>query len=199
MDIKKSKNIMKFNETTNKKYLTYIFFSLSFVGIIISLFFGNSKQNKKDDTKGKANAIIYGYSLIIFSIVGLLLIQFAIFNINKGGVIDFLKNILENSLPTILLIVILYWVVNLNIVYRKKINSNVVPEEYRLFYTSSVILTLFQLGMIVKSMLDQNGVKISGIDLIDKFANTFSIVLIILNSIFVGMMQIVLKYYATDG
>ena len=90
MDIKKSKNIMKFNETTNKKYLTYIFFSLSFVGIIISLFFGNSKQNKKDDTKGKANAIIYGYSLIIFSIVGLLLIQFAIFNINKGGVI-FLK------------------------------------------------------------------------------------------------------------
>lgn len=199
MDIKKSKNIMKFNETTNKKYLTYIFFSLSFVGIIISLFFGNSKQNKKDDTKGKANAIIYGYSLIIFSIVGLLLIQFAIFNINKGGVIDFLKNILENSLPTILLIVILYWVVNLNIVYRKKINSNVVPEEYRLFYTSSVILTLFQLGMIVKSMLDQNGVKISGIDLIDKFANTFSIVLIILNSIFVGMMQILLKYYATDG
>ena len=199
MDIKKSKNIMKFNETTNKKYLTYIFFSLSFVGIIISLFFGNSKQNKKDDTKGKANAIIYGYSLIIFSIVGLLLIQFAIFNINKGGVIDFLKNILENSLPTILLIVILYWVVNLNIVYRKKINSNVVPEEYRLFYTSSVILTLFQLGMIVKSMLDQNGVKMSGIDLIDKFANTFSIVLIILNSIFVGMMQIVLKYYATDG
>ena len=199
MDIKKSKNIMKFNETTNKKYLTYIFFSLSFVGIIISLFFGNSKPNKKDDTKGKANAIIYGYSLIIFSIVGLLLIQFAIFNINKGGVIDFLKNILENSLPTILLIVILYWVVNLNIVYRKKINSNVVPEEYRLFYTSSVILTLFQLGMIVKSMLDQNGVKMSGIDLIDKFANTFSIVLIILNSIFVGMMQIVLKYYATDG
>lgn len=199
MDIKKSKNIMKFNETTNKKYLTYIFFSLSFVGIIISLFFGNSKQNKKDDTKGKANAIIYGYSLIIFSIVGLLLIQFAIFNINKGGVIDFLKNILENSLPTILLIVILYWVVNLNIVYRKKINSNVVPEEYRLFYTSSVILTLFQLGMIVKSMLDQNGVKMSGIDLIDKFANTFSIVLIILNSIFVGMMQILLKYYATDG
>ena len=83
--------------------------------------------------------------MIIFSIVGLLLIQFAIFNINKGGVIDFLKNILENSLPTILLIVILYWVVNLNIVYRKKINSNVVPEEYRLFYTSSVILTLFQL------------------------------------------------------
>ena len=127
------------------------------------------------------------------------MIQFAIFNINKGGVIDFLKNILENSLPTILLIVILYWVVNLNIVYRKKINSNVVPEEYRLFYTSSVILTLFQLGMIVKSMLDQNGVKMSGIDLIDKFANTFSIVLIILNSIFVGMMQILLKYYATDG
>ena len=199
MDIEKSQNIMKFNETTNKKYLTYIFFGLSFVGIIISLFFGNNKPNKNNDTNGKANAIIYGYSLIIFSIIGLLLIQFAIFNNKRSGVVDFLKYILRNSLPTILLIVILYWIVNLNIVFHKKINSNVVPEEYRLFYTSSVILTLFQLGFIVKSMLDQIGVKMSGIDLIDKFGNTFGIILIILNSIFVGMMQIVLKYYATDG
>ena len=55
------------------------------------------------------------------------------------------------------------------------------------------------MGFIVKSMLDQIGVKMSGIDLIDKFGNTFGIILIILNSIFVGMMQIVLKYYATDG
>lgn len=199
MDIEKSKNIMKFNETTNKKYLTYIFFGLSFVGIVISLFFGNNTPNKKDDTNGKANAIIYGYSMIMFSIIGLLLVQFAIFNNSESGTIDFLKNILRKSLPTILLIVILYWIVNLNIVFHKKINSNVVPEEYRLFYTSSVILTLFQLGFIVKSMLDQIGIKMSGIDLIDKFGNTFSIILIILNSIFVGMMQILLKYYATDG
>ena len=195
-----TKKVMSSTDTTNKKYLTFIFLGLSFIGILISLFFGNT-PNKMNTDNGKANAIIYGYSMIIFSLVGLLLVQFAIFSENSplAGIIDFIKNIFQNSLPTILLIFILYWIVDLNISFHKKINNNKIPQEYKIFFTSSVILTLFQLGFIVKSILEKIGINTGNINIIDKFGSTFSIVLIILNSIFVGMMQVLLKYYSTDG
>ena len=190
--------IMNSKQTTNKHYLTYIFLGLSIVGLLISIFLGN--KNTHDENNGKANAIIYGYSMIIFSIIGLILIQFAINNNTTKNIFEFLKNIMTNSLPSIFLVVLLLWIVNLNVSFYKKINLGHVAEEYKLFFISSAILTFFQMGLVFQSMVQSlNIITLNKNHFINKFFNTFSIILLILNGIFVSMMQIILKYYSTDG
>ena len=177
---------------SNIKYDVNIMYGFSMVGILIKLFLGNN--NSIDGNSGHATTTIWGYGTVILSLIGILLISFSFATNNtdgtKSGLFDFIKKLINVSLPTIVMILLLAWLIVLNATYYKKINKGNVSAEYYQYSNISSFLILSQLIVLFLSMSQ------------DEKPNKYtyvSYILGILNTIFIGINNIILTFFSTDG
>ena len=99
-----------------------VFLALMAVGIFISFSLSETKLSS-DGSTGPATALIWGYGIVVFSLLGFILV-----NADPGS--DEWSDL--KKLPWIILLTIgiLVWTIVLNIQYYKQINDRDVPDEY---------------------------------------------------------------------
>ena len=176
---------------TNNNMNILILFGLIFAGIFIKLFLGNHSS----EMTGQASSTVWGYGLTTISLFTLMFVVLSN-DLNPGE--STLNLILNAGLPIFSLIVILIYIIGINMSYFTIINKNFVPEDFSRYSTISSILIIFQLMIIFqfsKSLVKKNRKD-------DDFINRIIYVSYIftgLNFILAIIMNIIVKFFTTDG
>jgi len=192
------------------EYIINSMLLISIVGMCIKIFFGNNIS--KDGSYGRANSTIYGYGVVAFSILVVMFISFAIFDrirkIESKGMFDsifgFIKTFMTSSMPALLTVIILLWVITLNSSFFTRINQGKVAKEYYQLSAGTSFLFLFQIVAIFQFLKTYIAIKTKTTD--DKDAAmtisrlSFAIYFFCsINLVVVSMMTILLIFFSTDG
>lgn len=177
-------------------------FGIAIAGLMIKFFFPQ-KISKSGDT-GPANSTIWGYGFVIVSTLGLLIISIALGTKTdmQDSIMDFTKKFLSSSMPLFLLLSVLVWIVALNVSYSKRINQGNVASVFNKFNALTSILLTIQIIVIIDYLNkknSKNGIKKEEALLKASQMSSISYLFGILSMTFVSMMQIILKYFSTDG
>ena len=190
------------------KYDTTNMMVFAFVGILIKLFFGN--KTTSDGASGPASSAVWGYGIVALSVLSILFITFALATqmtaVSQYNTMDFIMKLSKSSLVPFLMLLILVWLISINITYYKRINEGKVATEYNQFSTVSTILVVTQLIVLFKYLKDAfmiddggpSGEKGLASALKSQMAS-ITYVLTALNIIFVGIINITLEFFSTDG
>ena len=199
-----------------------ILVGLVFVGLIIKLFFGF----KGNSNNGPASSLIWGYSIVIFSLLGL---SFTILSApdipskSQKSILGISK-VFINFMPIILLLVGLTWLINLNINHYDLINLGDVSNTYYNYSHITTLLIIIQIIIIIQFIISYGK---SSKQLLKEFNNNFYYnttgdttinellsrinkinssytlyilwLLVIITLVFIGMQDVVLRYFTTDG
>jgi len=166
-----------------------VFLALMAVGIFISFALSETKLSS-DGSTGPATALIWGYGIVVFSLLGFVLV-----NADPGS--DEWSDLKKLPWMILLTIGILVWTIVLNIQYYKQINDRNVPDEYLMWSKYSVYLILCVVAItcyqytIYKSEKDIH----SGSDSL----LVYSIIAIVFNIIAVSIQQVILSCFYVDG
>ena len=150
-----------------------IFFAFIFVGLLIKI--GLSFV-------AAANALLWGYFIIIFSIIGLVFLRV---DPNKNN----MSAVKELFQPLLLLIIVLLWNISLNLRFYDQINKQKVPIQYFMWSAFSTILIV---GIIFVSILGYIVQEESAFKM-------YGYVLLIFNFIVTAIQQVVLESFTVDG
>jgi len=212
------------NDTSNKvlpipiKRLPYdikIFSFLCIMGILVKIIFGQTSNDY-------AKATVWGYGFSILALIGLLISSYGIFNKmastassgngggNSGGmnaIMGVLKILFKDALPVTLIIAIVSIIIAQNVSFYKQINSGRVADEYYQFSGVSSFLILVQTGLVVNYMMDilseknnkGNTEKVGIMAAMASELNSIILILSVMNVGIIGILQVVLKFFSTDG
>jgi len=179
----------------------------AFVGIIIKLFLGSSTTD--DGSRGPASAAIWGYGVISASLLGIMFITFAMatqMSKLSENSLGFVKSLLMHSLPPILMLSVLVWLITINGEFYKRINKGDVAEEYNTYNNLSTFMVMIQLGVLYKYLVDElligKGGPTNKTMLIEALRSRLASVTYLLtlgNMMVASVMTIILKYFSTDG
>ena len=149
-----------------------IFFGFIFVGLIIKIGLGFASS---------ATALLWGYFIIIFSIIGLIFLK-----------IDPTKNNLSALKllyhPLLLLIIILLWNISINLRFYDQINEQRVPKQYFMWSWFSTILIIAIISISILGYLQKQDVF-----------SFYGYILLAFNLIITAIQQIVLESFTVDG
>jgi hypothetical protein len=150
-----------------------LFFGFIFIGIFVKIVLGFSAA---------ATSLIWGYFIIIFSIIGLVFLKV---DLNKNN-LTAIKLLFQ---PLLLLLLVLLWNISLNLRYFDEINKQKVPSQYFMWSWFSTILiisiiTISILGYVAKQE--------------DKFS-VYAYILLIFNLIVTAIQQVILESFTVDG
>lgn len=184
--------------TGQKSYVVNNFMAFAIVGIIIKLFFKSDVT--ADGSNGPANAALWGYGVVALSVFAVMFLSFALAsnmeNLNKD-IFGFIKELLADSLPTFLTLLILAWLISLNVTYFKRINQGKISNEYNQFSQISSVFLVIQIVVLFMFLRDQ--VSTSSSSTISNKMSSVVYVMTFINVILIGMMNIILRYFSTDG
>ena len=157
---------------------------------------------------------IYGYGTIFFSMLGLLMLHLALVTREnmESGLITILKELViaSQTLPIVLLMTILGWMISMNIIYWDRYNNpEMLPDEFKNFKGLSTGLLGISV-LLIKTITGQETQELQaqtkGQNNISKFykfasesATSILYLVITILAITVGLMQTIMKYYITDG
>ena len=186
------------NSISALKYNTNIFLSFPIVGIFLMYILGK-----------KNGGGIYGYGLITFSLFGLLVFEMAArkqMNPNKV-VFKYIMDVFNKGGPIMLLITCSGWLLGINIGYKNIIESDKLPTEYNNFQFLGLFILLTELYLLSQYLNDQNKIYKSGGDsitgqlyqLMGKNLYWLMTLLSVLLLIIIGIMQVIVEYFTTDG
>ena len=191
-------------------YIIKCLMIMSMIGMSIKIFFGNDKSTEGD--YGSANSTIWGFGLVASSIITLMFVAYSIqtkFSKVKKGVEavkfgTFISEFFSQSMPSLITVIILLWVITLNMTFYKRINQGNVADEYfsltsgsSFLFTFQVICLFLYLNEYIRSQIDsvKNPGAENALSRI-KFAVYF---IAIINLMITGMMTIILYLFSTDG
>jgi hypothetical protein len=180
------------NLITNNNMNILILFGLIFSGILIKLFLGGHSSAYT----GQASSTIWGYGLATISLFTLMFIVLSK-DLNKGDNKSPLDLIFSTGLPIFSLIVILIYIIGINLWYFTILNKNYVPTEYGTYSTISSILIIFQIFILFqfsKSLLS----KPKNNEFLEKIINV-TWIFSVLNFVLAIIMNIIVKFFTTDG
>lgn len=186
--------------STNRQLELTNLLAFACAGIIIKLMFGSAQP---------ASAVIWGYGLSSMALFLLMMISLALANVEemRAGVGKFIEAFTQYALPTLLLLILLAWLIAVNVNFYDLINSKQVPSEYNFYSFLSSIVILLQTAVLFMfydqkfniTNLQQSSLKIQSEEESATKNSTLSYVFTLINAILIGMMQIVLTFFTTDG
>ena len=218
--MEKDKNTSKNLYNKSLKYDLTIMIFFCIIGLLVKHFF--VKESTEDGNSGPALATLWGYGLVIISILITMFITFALVsklsNIENCGFLDFSKKLLFNSLSPFIILVLLLWVIVLNIMYFKTINKsglsnqNRLPQEFIIAERLTSLLIFIQVIIVFKYIYDMLShskfspnapPKDCGISYpqtgFTKTLTFISIFMGIVTAVLISIMNIILAYFITDG
>lgn len=184
-----------------------ILFLIAGIGVITKLFLNNLYP---------VMSTLWGYGLSASSLFFIIMIGVGLDYNNDQK--SFFKKFFENSFPILLLILILVWIISLNYKYKKIIEKKKVPDEYNTYSLLSTIIMLLQISILYMFLKDKLNLTIldnflkNTIPLSDEVNKNskknkletdrmrgINYIFTLINAILVGMMQVVLTFFTTDG
>ena len=180
-------------EVLNKSKLSsYIFTSFIWVGIITHLFFSNIYSSHGN--YGPASALVWGYTIILFSMFSLLFLQ----QISNSSVNLDLKQL---KIDNIILMVLIIWLISLNSKNYKKINSNKVPNNFYSYSWYTTLLIMIELVIFITQItISNNNQDLSSMinKNIMQNINFVSYLLLVLIFMLIIIQQIILDNFSVD-
>tara|TARA_Y100000768_G_scaffold388679_1_gene386106 strand:- start:1803 stop:2348 length:546 start_codon:yes stop_codon:yes gene_type:complete len=165
---------------------------IAFTGLFIRIFF---ESLLSDHNIGSATASIICYGLVSISIISLIF-KTQSSNQNKN-LISFIIEIIKNSIPSILTLGIVIWILYININYYEQINKGNLTREYKTASYISIGLQLLQLLLIFRIAFIKEGGGEN--NRMSSYMKSVTYLLTILNVMFLGIISIILEYFSTDG
>jgi hypothetical protein len=157
---------------------------LSIAGLLVKLVFENTKQ---------ADASIWGYSVSAIAVLVMMVVTFA--NHTSLATLNNIKSplsIFSLSIPSFITLLLLIWLVLINTSFSDLINSGNYSSEYKYFSMFETIMMLIQIAIIFLIASASNEGDIT------KYKSVIYITTIF-NICFIGMMNIILYFFTTDG
>ena len=182
---------------------------LAVTGVLIKIFL--SGQISEDGSSGPASSAVWGYGLTTFSLFGLLIITIALSSQQtmRDTIWMTIKTTLTSSFPLIATLLVLSWLVILYSAYSLRINKGKVAPEFNQFSFASSFLIVLQLIVVFKYLIDKSNINLGQVNKDSTFGKVLGaltseltsvvVILTLLNLIFVGMMQIIVEFFSTDG
>jgi hypothetical protein len=178
-------------------YTTSLIIFMAITGVIIKMI----QPTSSNINVGPASASLWSYGMIMMATLGIMFSSFAIISkmdTLKTNSVSFVKSLFTQSVPSLLLIGLLTWLIVLNAQYFKNINQGEVATEYSMYSNVSFFLILLQLWIAYDYM--QNSMKTSEVmDSYNRRLLSVNYLLTITNSMVILIMNIILKYFSTDG
>lgn len=185
------------NTITDKELslVQLLFGGLVFIGLFIKWLSGMLPPTS---SIGEATGTIWGYSIVLFSLIGLIIIQLDSNNSpNKQ-----LQNVPYSVYG---LSIIVLWIIVLNIRYKKYINSKTIPPTYSFWNTWSTVfiglitaLILFQYYASVSNVNSYLNLNIFNSENI-KTMNVYLGFILFLNVLITAIQTTILKNFRVDG
>ena len=126
--------------------------------------------------------------------------------LNDENDIGFIKSLFLHSLPPVLMLTVLIWLITINGEYFKRINQGEVAAEYNTYNNLSTFMVMIQLGVLYKYMIDElligKGGPTNKTMLVEALRSRLASVTYLLtlgNMMVASVMTIILKYFSTDG
>ena len=185
---------------------------LASFGIIIKLFF--QENYSKLGNIGPASTTIWGYGLTALSLFLMIFMSLYLTKAttdrahleNNDSIFKFITNIVMSStLPIVLTLAIVVYIIMLNFSYFVRINSNNVSDSYHVYSFFTSLLLILQIALIVKYMYNLLDKKNSGSSDDNKketealLIKSATHILSVVNFIFVLIIHILLAFFSTDG
>ncbi len=172
-----------------KETVNPVFMALIFVGLFIK--FALSDVNlSTDGTTGPASSLIWGYGLVIFSLIGIIIVNVA----PGSNEWNDIKNLPWMLISTVS---ILIWMVGMNIQYFTPINLKAVPDQYFMWsnYSTVLLFCLISITVYRYALVNhgEQGKKLAS----NLFV--FSGMILLFNLIAVAIQQVVLNCFYVDG
>lgn len=191
---------------TDAKYDITIMMVFTVIGIVVKMFFAQPVST--DGSTGPANATIWGYGIIALALFCTLFIKYALSS--KGDLVArigsstsplrFIMGLAKQIMPITVVFGILVWTILLNSVFLEQINKGkVTPTYVNISWTSSLII-LFQLILVFKIVKDElNPTQAGPLKSFESQLSALSYLLGTLNFVMLGIMNISLIFFSTDG
>jgi len=182
---------------------------MTLIGIIIKLFMGSSIT--EDGSRGPATSAIWGYGIMAASVLGIMFIMFAITTKMKMSKLSdtttgFISALFMYSLPPMLMLGILAWVISINGKFYKRINQGKVAKEYSTYDNLSTFMILLQLGVLYKYLTGEMRIgdtkdasRVDALDALKSKMGSITYLLTLGNLIIMSIMTIILTYFSSDG
>ena len=176
---------------------------LACIGIFIKLMFEFGGLQLGGSSK--ASAAIIGYTLVIISLSSRLFVQLSLAkpaDMKKTGVYEFIRNLISTSVPPLLMLSIIIWLLYININYFDRINSNTLTDEYKNVSFISSGMVLAQLVIVFMGISNSQAQTDDGDGVLQALQSNITSITYLLtlsNIMFIGITNIILEYFATDG
>lgn len=162
-----------------------------------------------EKSKDYATATMYGYSASLLALLGLLVTSVGMTykQPNTNSHLGFIKVILKTAMPVILLGIIIGIILYQNITFYKDINEGHISTEYYTWSSLSSFFILLQVGVVIYYLMDTLTMDKVGDDTsstgllatITSELTSLVLILTIINLGFTGILQVILKFFSTDG
>lgn len=183
-----------FNKNSNLDYIIKSIYAFIIAALIVKLFFSN----------------IWGTGVIGLGLMALIIILFTLISKREmqKEFIHIFKLIIKNGMPLIIFMSIVIWLFSLYLLFNNKIVKEQIPKSFYTFSSISTVLIILQLLVLYKFLMDQLSLNNNNNseNLINTIYNLLSSQIISLlyllslfNFIITGFLQVILKYFTTDG
>lgn len=150
-----------------------LFFAFIFIGLLIKISLGGIAG---------ASALLWGYFIVIFSIIGLIFLRV---DTTKNNMVA-LKLLFT---PLLLLIIVLLWNISLNLRFFDEINKDQVPEQYYMWSKFSTLLITSIVVLSILGYVSENETSFT----------FYNYILLVFNLVVTAVQQIVLESFTVDG
>lgn len=185
---------------------------LAVTGLIIKLCFNEVGGNKRKGVSGSAATTIWGYgltgiSLFIMIFLAMNLKLTASSKTENGSFHELIDTISIINLieiwPILFTFLVIIYIITLNFIFYRRINSGSVSSTYNVYDTFSTILIILQIGLIIKYiyLLLKKITETNNVSTENKISiiKSLSLILVTVNFIFVLIINIILAFFSTDG
>ena len=184
------------NTVTDLSLVQLLFGGLIMIGLLIKVLTGMLPPTA---SIGQATGTIWGYSIVLFSLLGLVIIKLDSNNSPN-------KQLQEVPFSIYALGVIVLWIIVLNVQYKKYINKKSIPPTYSFWNTWSTVF----IAIITILIVFQYYASVSNVDTTylktdlftpenNKTANVYLGFILFLNFLITGIQTTILKNFRVDG
>ena len=192
-------------DTKEIRFNLSIFSGFIMIGFVVIALFSSLSE---DGSSGPASSSLWGYSIILFSLIGIVFIKIKMRGDEGKSVLNY---IIGNGLPIFLLLFNLLWLISLNVTYFDDINKGMVSKDFYEYSMLNNILIFVQILVSLEVILskafeyspvdklgDTTGVKVDK-EQKNTVIMVMSFIFIITNFVLSGIQQVTLDYFTTDG
>ena len=192
------KYILKTRLLEESKLTTSIMFVFIFIALFSKLFFSNLNANPNDGANGEASINIMSYSIILFSVITISLLNAMINSENKQGILKII------SWEMIVLVAYLLWLISINLNHYERINKGKVPPNYYIYANLSITVIAGQSFFFIIHYILNNDENINQFDILNNLKDLFvrlnfiHFMLMFLNFLLILIQQIILDHFSVD-